>query len=142
MHKSFAAARRVDKGEVLTFDLNGQNFTCLTDLPGGMLLDWTEKAADPKITELEQAQFAAQFLEDVLDDESAVRFNEGLHSKTDPITADQMGDVLNWLVEVYMGRPTEPALPSAPGQSNTGRTSTAPVSKAKSNPSRSVRTAS
>lgn len=55
--------------------------------------------------------------------DSAKRFAERMQSPTEPISLDQLNDVMAWLLEEYGGRPTTPAgnssaLPASSGQSS------------------------
>lgn len=75
-----------------------------------------------------------QGLEPVLDlmstimlDESFRVFKERIHSKVKPIDALTFMRVMNWLLEEYGLRPTEPSSPSSTSSSETGMTSTAGV---------------
>lgn len=140
--KEFEAARRVDKGLKVEFKLNGQVYKCLADLPGGLLLDWVKAVTAPDLTTIEQAEKATEFFTEVMEEDSFVRFQTGLRDKADPITTDQLTDVLNWLVAEYQGVPLDEATPSVPGQSNTGTFSSVAAKSSKSTPSSSRRAAS
>ena len=53
------------------------------------------------------------------------RFKEILRRKEDPINADDLGQLLRWLMGATTGRPTVPSSDSTPGSPESGTNSTA-----------------
>lgn len=51
----------------------------------------------------------------ILTDASAVRFQERLRSKEEPIDVEQLVDIMMWLLEEYGLRPTQPSSSSSDG---------------------------
>lgn len=63
----------------------------------------------------------------VMQRESFNRFDERMHDRMRPIDLRQFTDIIEWLVEVYTGRPTQPSSTSSSGSGNgdAGSSSTA-----------------
>jgi len=143
MHRDFEQARRVDTGEVVTFTLNGEEYSAWPDAPGGLILDLAKASMDTEATNAAQVAAAAAFLEATLVPESAERFAAAMRDPANPITFDQAAAVMEWLLEeAYTARPTEPSSPSAVGPSTPGRPSTGRASRTASTPSASPPTGS
>ncbi|QOR55354.1 MAG: hypothetical protein SHS37scaffold145_5 [Phage 71_18] len=105
------------------------NFTAVPVAPGGALLDFTEKV-EPS-TGARPAAAIIQFMRDVLIDADVPRFEELIHSKSAQVDVEVLGDITNWLMEEYAGRPTLPSSASSNGGTPTGDGATvAPLSPA------------
>lgn len=59
------------------------------------------------------------------DDDSHGRYLQIRANMDDPITVEDLLELVKWLVEIQTGRPTGPPSASAPGQASTGTVSTA-----------------
>lgn len=88
-----------DAMEEVRFTVGGEKFTAVpaNRLIGNALIRYTES--------LERGQVYlanASFIRDCMTDDSADRFLNRMDSKSDPITLQTVGEVLNWLIgEVY-----------------------------------------
>jgi len=109
-HRSFTSRRLAD----FTFDIDGEAFTAIGTAPAGPLLDVAAAHDDERIAMM------MAFLDGVLVPESAERFAARLRSTDNPIDAQTLGEVVEYLVEVYSRRPTQPGEPSPNGDSTTG----------------------
>jgi len=73
---------------------------------------------------LERVDALWEFFGGILLDDGADRLKKQAHSKTDPLDVKQLMEIMNWLLEVYGLRPTEPSTPSSTGSSDGGTSST------------------
>jgi hypothetical protein len=101
-------SKKSENLEPLSFKLWDEEFTCVTELQGKVLLDMvanvtTEDNADPSA----QAKAITDFFSTVLVDESEKRFNTLLTDKEKIVSVDTLGEIVGWLVEQYTNRPTE-----------------------------------
>ncbi len=103
-----------------TFSIAGQDFTCLAEPPAGVLTDLIAAAEG---TVSAQASSTTGFIEGVLPDADAARFNALIHAKDTVIPIELLSEILGWLVEQYTSRPTTPSSPSLPGPPPTPATS-------------------
>jgi hypothetical protein len=71
-----------------------------------------------------QMDVVVEILDAIMMPASATRFAERMGSKLEPITTDQLGEVLTYLMEVFGERPTQQSSGSADSLSATGPTST------------------
>lgn len=133
----------VPKREPLKFQIDDDVFYAAPMIGADVLrdvLDMTDATAlqsvDLEGATLEQRRAAASaassqtaktmaFLDQVLEEESALRFAERMRSTTEPITIEQAFRVWQWLIGEYGSRPTQPSSPSANGHDGTGTSSTA-----------------
>lgn len=114
------------------FKIDEDIFNAVPDIAGGLLIDFAVHAASLSEAELEsQPQIFTAMFDLVLFDDSAKLFTERMRDKNRPITISQAMDVVNWLMEQYGMRPTQPSESSsdgsAPQVSTTNLTGTAPV---------------
>ena len=114
-----AARRERGRGEPLRFKLGGKTFTCVPMAPFAWVGDAVTK--DQDVTVLQRFEQACQFVRDVLaTDADRKRFDGVLRSFDDPITEQDVLDVVNGLVAVYAARPTLPPNGSSNGRRRTG----------------------
>lgn len=122
--KVFQRQRRAANLEPVTFEIGGQTFTAVSDIPGGVYLD---TAGLSKAKGAEQLQIIGGLFDQLLIPESLVRFEAAMRSP-DPevnITLEEASGILSWLIaEAYIGRPTTPASGSPVQESTTGQPST------------------
>ena len=50
------------------------------------------------------------------------QFNEMTENPDTVVPMETLSEIMDWLVEQYAGRPTQPSTPSEPGDSTTGTT--------------------
>jgi len=102
------------QGEPVRFELDGEWFDCLPELPAGFGLDLVKVGP----------QQAVEFFDVVLTDESAERFAVLIRNREHPIGQATVDAIAQWLVEVYTGRPTGESSDSSSGPKANGVTST------------------
>lgn len=104
--KDFGAGTDTKPAEPLSFKLHGEEFHCVDQIQGKVLLDLvaeSNNADDPAAA----AKIINIFFETVLKDDDYKRFNELLESKDKIVSVETLGEITTWLVEEYTGRPTE-----------------------------------
>lgn len=89
--------------EPVVFKLHGEEFQCVKQLQGRVLLDIVAESSseDPVKT----AATMNKFFETVLLDESLVRFNALLTDKEKIVPVETLAEIVAWLVEEYSDRP-------------------------------------
>lgn len=108
----------------LQFKVDGDVFYAAPIAPAGALQDMAalgQLGKEGKVVEM-MAKLDT-FLYMVILPESVERFKERLRSPTEPITQTQVTKIVQWLMQEYAGRPTEPASSSQTGQVATGTSS-------------------
>lgn len=103
--KDFGGKEGSDK-EPLSFKLHGEEFHCLPEVQGKILLDLVAESGkedDPAAGAL----IINKFFSSVLVDESYTRFNALLESKDKIVPMEMLAEVTSWLVQEYADRPTE-----------------------------------
>lgn len=105
------------KRERLVFRIDDDTFEAATAIPGDMLTEFATRYADIGSAPVEQ-QLAVMkdALSLVLLPESHAQFTKRLSDLEHPIELEQTVEVVQWLMEVYGNRPTQPSSPSASGQ--------------------------
>lgn len=104
--KDFGNGGGEENVEPLSFKLHGEEFKCLDQIQGKVLLDLVSQsnnADDPAAA----ARIINVFFETVLTDESWKRFDALISSKDKIVSVEALGEITTWLVEEYTGRPTE-----------------------------------
>lgn len=114
IHRSFTSRAT---GAPITFDLNGETFTCRPTVPGAILLDITEAHSrnDKMATVLE----FAKLYDAAIIDEDAERFAKLIRSPGGP-DLDTLLELGAWLMEVIGNRPLERPSESGNGRSPSG----------------------
>ena len=104
--KDFGAGGDTKPVEPLSFKLHGEEFHCVDQIQGKVLLDLvaeSNNADDPAAA----ARIINVFFETVLKDDDYKKFDELLESKDKIVSVETLGEITTWLVEEYTGRPTE-----------------------------------
>lgn len=104
--KDFGAGKNSGVKEPVSFKLHDEEFTCVPEVQGKVLLDLVAKSNnenDPAAA----AAIISTFFETVLHDESYARFDALLKSKDKIVNMETLADITSWLVEEYTGRPEE-----------------------------------
>lgn len=128
--KSFA--RR--PGRTVTFDVDGEEFRCVPNPPAAAI---TDVAISSTQSQGEQVKAIMQYLDLVLDDDSAKRIAERMRDKTNPIDLEVLLDIYRWLLaELSPNRPTGGSSdsPSSSATPTNGSSSTAGALPAMSTP--------
>lgn len=104
--KDFGANEAGAEKEPLSFKLHNEEFHCLPEVQGKILLDLVAESGkedDPAAG----AAVINKFFNAVLQDESFVRFNALLESKDKIVPMETLAEITSWLVQEYADRPTE-----------------------------------
>jgi hypothetical protein len=94
----------VDNGlEPVTFKLHGEEFTCVTQMQGKVLLDLVADSSseDP----IKAAATLTKLFETVLLEESYERFEKLINDKHKIVPVDTLAEIVSWLIEEYTDRP-------------------------------------
>lgn len=104
------------KRERLVFRIDDDEFEAAKALPGKTLARFAKRFADIEKTPFdEQLNVFADALGMVLLPDSNALFQKRLDDLTNPIELEQASDVIQWLLEHYGLRPTEPSSDSSTG---------------------------
>lgn len=101
--KDFGSASDNSDKEPISFKLNGEEFHCVTALPGKILLDIVAKSSSDDAGD--QASVINDFFSQVLLDESLERFNVLITDKEKVVSTETLGEITGWLIEQYADRP-------------------------------------
>jgi hypothetical protein len=115
-HRDFGSP--VDQDEPITFTLYGQTFRCATALQGRTLLDFIATSADDNGAA--SAKAVIEFFDVAIVAADRERFNAVTSSEDTVVPLDTLAKIMEWLIEQYAGRPTEPSSPSELGDMTTG----------------------
>lgn len=129
-------------GEPRKFAIDDEVFRCAADLPAGAA---TFLARMAKAVPTDRILMLGDFLDLIILPEDAERFAARLGDPTHPITMNKFGEIIEWMLEEYGVRPTQPSSSSANGSSpnlNGGADSTGGVLPAPSIPVSSTSSAS
>jgi hypothetical protein len=97
------------KRKILRFKVDDDIFDCVPGIPAGVAVDLTRLATTRPDTPAEiMSEFRETFAA-VLLPESLDLFMARLVDRANPIEADQLGEILPWLLEQYGFRPTRPS---------------------------------
>lgn len=99
--------------EPLSFKLHNEEFTCLPQIQGKVLLDMVadSQGADNKLA----GELLTRFFAKTLEKESYERFVNLLESDK-IVSVDTLGEIVAWMVEQYSSRPTQGSEDSQSGQ--------------------------
>lgn len=115
-HSSFTSPTG---GEAVTFDLNGVTYHCRDRLPAGTTLDIASGIAGG----IDAARRVGEFFDAALLPEDAEPFAAAIRDPEVPVPMETLNAIIQWLVQVYTGRPT-----GSPPASGDGRLTIAPTS--------------
>jgi hypothetical protein len=91
--------------EPISFKLHGEEFECVPQVPGKLLLDLV--AAEGENSNANAAHMVTEFFSRVLVDESWKRFDALLNDKNRIVNVSTLADITTWLIEEYTNRPEE-----------------------------------
>lgn len=91
--------------EPLSFKLYGEEFHCLPEVQGKLLLDLVADSGDGDA--VKSAAVIDKFFRYVLTDESYERFDVLLTGKETIVSVETLAEITGWLVEEYTNRPEE-----------------------------------
>jgi hypothetical protein len=115
-HRDFGAPASQD--EPVTFTIYGQTFRCVPSLQGRTLLDFIATSANEDGAA--SAGAVLKFFDVAITAADRDRFTELTTSEDTVVPLETLASIMEWLVEQYAGRPTEPSSPSEPGDMITG----------------------
>lgn len=87
----------------LFFKLHGEKFDCVPEIQGSVLLELVKDSQSQDAAT--SAAIITSFFENVLTDESYVRFQALIKSKDKIVRVEKLGEITGWLVEEYTNRP-------------------------------------
>jgi hypothetical protein len=101
--KDFGAGSSDPNAEPIKFSIHGQEFECVPEIQGKVLLDLIadSSASDPT----RNAEVSGKFFSKVMKAESLERFNALLSSEDKIVPVETLGEITAWLVEQYSDRP-------------------------------------
>lgn len=100
--------------EPLSFKLHGEDFHCIKQVQGKVLMEIVSMAQESDTTV--SVELIEKFFGSVLVDESYERFEALLHDKDRIVTVETLGEITGWLIEQYTSRPTQRPEDSSSGQ--------------------------
>jgi len=102
--RDFGSGAPVDAAP-LSFKLHGEEFHCVQQIQGKVLLDLVADSAGDDAAK--NAMIIDSFFSSVLLDESFARFNTLLKDKEKIVSVETLAQITGWLIEEYTNRPTE-----------------------------------
>jgi hypothetical protein len=103
--KDFGAGSAGKKTDPLVFKLYDQEFSCVPEVQGKMLLELISDSTSDDTSV--QSAVTLKFLRTTLLDESLERFEALIGGKENIVTIDTLTDITAWLIEEYTTRPLE-----------------------------------
>jgi len=101
--KDFGSGANLDELEAVSFKLYNEEFNCLKQVPGKLLLDIAKDAGSEDVAK--NAEMLDKFFGYVLEEESLVRFNALTADTKRVVTVDTLAEIVGWLMEQYANRP-------------------------------------
>jgi hypothetical protein len=129
------AAEEPDE-EHVEFTIDGHVLKCYRPSPAQ--LAYAMSAVGRRRETSEKVAGIIDFFVEVLDEESQAYVENRLLNRKDPFGLDEVEQVLEWMVEEWTARPTEPPSGSTRSRSNGGRKSTRPTTRPTSSGSAST----
>jgi hypothetical protein len=111
--KDFGNGGAVASDEPVVFKLHGEEFHCVSNLQGKLLLELVSVSPDDAVASTEMT---FKFFDHVLDEESLKRFKELLESKEKVVTLEAITEISSWLIEEYTNRPLPQSEASSTGE--------------------------
>jgi hypothetical protein len=118
------AAAKQDE-DPLEFSLDGQTLRAYRPTEGQFAL--LMAALSRHTNESTKVAGAIDFFVSIMDQESYVYLADRLQSRENPIALDEITEIVQWIVEEWAGRPTQPPSASTPSPSSDGLNSTPPT---------------
>lgn len=119
-HKDFGSPFAASSDEPITFTLYGETIRCKSAMQGRSLIDFIAQSSqdDPSSA----ARAVLSFFDQAVVEEDHDTFNRITTGTETIVPMDTLSEIMDWLVEQYTGRPTEPPTPSPSGDTSTGTT--------------------
>jgi len=109
--------------EMIEFKIDGESCHAFQPSNGQLAVLLASIASTQQWTH--QVAGVINFFDAVLDDESSAYITRRLLERTDQFGLDEVQDIIQWLVEEWSSRPTQPPSGSTPSPPKGGRKSTA-----------------
>ena len=119
--KDFGApALAASSDEPITFQLYGETFRCIPAMQGTTLIEFIAQASmdDPSAG----ARAVLNFFTTVIVQSDLEKWEAMTKSSETIVPMETLSEIMDWLVEQYSARPTEPPTASPPGDTTTGTT--------------------
>lgn len=116
------AAADKDADEWLTFKVDGVD--CKVTRPTSAQVAYLTAALHKRAATETQIAGAINFCMAIMDHDTSAYLSDKLLDLTDPFDLENLQDIIEWLVEEWSGRPTEPSSDSTDTQDGSGSTST------------------
>ncbi|MGL4998052.1 MAG: hypothetical protein ACRC5T_03715 [Cetobacterium sp.] len=102
-YKDFGYGKVVENQEPLKFSLHGEEFECVPQIQGKVMLDLvaSSSADDAGAT----AKVIGDFFGKVLRPESYKRFDALINDQDKIVSIEALSEIVSWLVGEYSGRP-------------------------------------
>jgi hypothetical protein len=100
--KDFGNGNVDPNAEPIKFKLHGEEFVCIPEIQGKVLLDLIAESTDTSNT----GTVMNKFFSSVLIAESHARFTSLVESQDKIVSVDTLSDIVSWLIEEYSNRPT------------------------------------
>lgn len=111
--KDFGNGGAVASDEPVVFKLHGEEFHCVPNIQGKLLLELVSVPTDDAV---KSTEMTFRFFDYVLTEESLKRFKELLDSKDKVVTLEVITDISAWLIEEYTNRPLQQSEASSTGE--------------------------
>ena len=100
------------------FNIEGERFDCAPAVPIDDLQEMVKGFGE--VTAENIADALRAFFEKVMDEATAARLSSMMKDKKNPLDMEQAKEIMEWLLEVYSLRPTEPSSESSTGSATDG----------------------
>ena len=123
------ALRAADKPdeESLTFKVDGHELVCFMPTPAQFA--YAMSSVGRRRDTGEKLAGIIDFFVEVLDEESQQYIENRLLDRKDPFGLEEVSAIMEWMVEEWTGRPTEPPSVSTRSRANGGQKSKRPTTK-------------
>ena len=103
--KDFGTGKEQGSREPVSFMLHEEEFHCVTNIQGKVLLEIVAKSSSDDSAE--SARVMSEFFENILTDESYKRFDKLVHDKEKFVHVETLSEIVGWLIGQYTDRPEE-----------------------------------
>lgn len=118
--KDFGSPVAASSDEPITFQLYGQMFRCRPAMQGAVLIQFIAESSadDPSAS----ARAVLKFFDQAIVESDHEQWHSITESADTIVPMETLSEIMDWLVEKYSSRPTEPPSASPPGDTTTGTT--------------------
>lgn len=120
-HRTFTTEAE-ESAEPITFDIDGEVFTCKGFVPGTVLIEYGALLLSGEISIAASALLS--FYSRVMEDGEAKRFMAFVEDPARKVDVQLLGRIMQFLLEEYGGLPFGRSQASEPGSATAGTTST------------------